>query len=167
MEEVAGTAEKLAKDKVTAAPPPPFRHRVTQSVYSRIYSEDRKEARNKRAEQRRLRATGIEKLGEEEYKRLLQEIDKITQTPVDIEQLIDKRMNELAERLEAEEKEKEEEEKRKTRPGTSKTTIPTTRSSTKKRQLDVDTDKTESRKTDPQLKAKKKVRIDVDDASRS
>ena len=166
MEEVAGTAEKLAKDKVTAAPPQPFRQRVTQSVYSRVYSEDGKEARDKRAEQRRLRATGIEKLGEEEYKRLLQEIDKMTQTPVDIEQLINKRMNELAERLEAEEKEKEEEEKRKTRPGTSKTTIPTTRSSTKKRQFEVDTDKTESRKAD-ESKAKKKVRIDVDDASKS
>ena len=90
MEEVAGTAEKLAKDKVTTAPPQPFRQRVTQSMYSRVYSEDGKEARNKRAEQRRLRATGIEKLGEEEYKRLLQEIDKMTQTPVNIEQLIDK-----------------------------------------------------------------------------
>ena len=55
-----------------------------------VYSEDGREARNKRAEQRRLRATGIEKLGEEEYKRLLQEIDKMTQTPVNIEQLIDK-----------------------------------------------------------------------------
>ena len=51
MEEVAGTAEKLAKDKVTAAPPMPFRRRVTQSVYSRVYLEDGKEARNKRAEQ--------------------------------------------------------------------------------------------------------------------
>ena len=166
MEEVAGTAEKLAKDKVTEAPPQPFRKRVTQSVYSRVYSGDGKDARNKRAEQRRLRATGIEKLGEEEYKRLLQEIDKMTQMPVDMEQLIDKRMNELAERLEAEEKEKEEEEKRKTRPGTSKTTTPTTRSSTKKRQLEVDTDKTESRKVD-ESKAKKKVRIDADDESRN
>ena len=167
MEEVAGTAEKLAKDKVTAAAPPqPFRQRVTQSVYSRVYSENEKEARDKRAEQRRLRATGIEKLGEEEYKRLLQEIDRMTQTPVDIGQLIDKRMNELAERLEAEEKEKEEEEKRKTRPGTSKTTTLTTRSSTKKRQLEVDTDKTKSRKAD-ESKAKKKVRIDADDASKS
>ena len=155
MEEVARTAEKLAKDKVTAAPPQPFRKRVTQSVYSRVYSEDGKDARNKRAEQRRLRATGIEKLGEEEYKRLLQEIDKMTQTPVDMEQLIDKRMNELAERLEAEEKEKEEEEKRKTRPGTSKTTT-----------LEVDTDKTESRKVD-ESKDKKKVRIDADDESRN
>ena len=70
MEEVAGTAEKLAKDKVTA-PPPPFRRRATQSIYSRVYSEDGKEARNKRAEQRRLRATGIEKLGEEEYKKVI------------------------------------------------------------------------------------------------
>ena len=88
MEEVAGTAEKLAKDKVTAAPPPPpFRRRATQSIYSRVYSEDGKEARNKRAEQRRMRATGIEKLGEEEYKKLLEEIDKMTQTPVDMQKV--------------------------------------------------------------------------------
>ena len=62
MEEVAGTAEKLAKDKVTA-PPPPFRRRATQSIYSRVYSEDGKEARNKRAEQRRLTSDGSRKTG--------------------------------------------------------------------------------------------------------
>ena len=146
MEEVAGTAEKLAKDKVTTAPPPPFRQRVTKSIYSRVYSEDGREARNKRAEQRRMRATGIEKLGEEEYKKLLQEIDRMTQTPVDMQELIDKRMKEIAERLEAEEKEKEVEEQRKTRPGTSTETIPTTRSSTKKRKSETDTDKTGSEK---------------------
>ena len=145
MEDVAGTAERLAKDRV---PPQPFRQRVTQSVYSKVYSEDGREARNKRAEQRQLRATGIEKLGEEEYKRLLQEIDKMTQTPVNIEQLIDKRMNELAERLEAEEKEKEaaEKQKSKDKPGTSTETIPTTRSSTRKRESETDTDKSKLRK---------------------
>ena len=158
MEDVAGTAERLAKDKVTTVPPQPFRQRVTQSLYSKVYSEDGREARNKRAEQRRLRATGIEKLGEEEYKRLLQEIDKMTQTPVNIEQLIDKRMNELAERLEAEEKEKEAEEKQKSkdRPGTSTEAIPITRSSTRKRKSETDTGKSESRKTDPQPKPKVK-----------
>ena len=164
MEDVAGKAEKLAKDKVATVPPPPFRQRVTQSIYSRVYSEDGREARNKRAEQRRMRATGIEKLGEEEYKKLLQEIDRMTQTPVNMQELIDKRMKEISERLEAEEKEKVEE-KRKSRPGTSTETIPTTRSSTKKRKSETDTDKSESRKTDPQLKAKKKVRVDVDDES--
>ena len=112
MEDVAGTAEKLAKDKAAEAPPPPFRQRATQSIYSRIYSEDGREARNKRAEQRRMHATGIEKLGEEEYKKLLQEIDKMTQTPVNMQELIDKHMKEISERLEAEEKQKDKSEKR-------------------------------------------------------
>ena len=153
MEEVAGTAEKLAKDKV-AAPPPPFRRRATQSIYSRVYSEDGKEARNKRAEQRRMRATGIEKLGEEEYKKLLEEIDRMTQTPVDMDELINKRMKEIAERMEAEGKEKEVPEQRKTRPGTSTETRPTTRSSTKSRQPE---------KADPRQKSKGKRSDQIDD----
>ena len=123
MEDVAGTAEKQAKDKAAKAPPP-FQQRVTQSIYSRAYSSDGREARNKRAEQRRMRATRIEKLGDQEYKKLLQEIDQMTQTPVNMQELIDKRMKEISERLEAEEKEKEVAEQRKTRsqdkPGTSK-----------------------------------------------
>ena len=154
MEEVAGTAEKLAKDKVTAPPPPPFRRRTTQSIYSRVYSEDGKEARNKRAEQRRMRATGIEKLGEEEYKKLLEEIDRMTQTPVDMDELINKRMKEIAERMEAEGKEKEVPEQRKTRPGTSTETRPTTRSSTTSRQPE---------KADPQQKSKGKRSDQIDD----
>ena len=171
MEDVAGTAERLAKDKVATVPPTPFRQRVTQSMYSKVYSEDGREARNKRAEQRRIRTTGIEKLGEEEYKRLLQEIDKMTQTPVNMQELIDKRMKEITERLEAEEKEKEEEEKRKgkDRPGTSTETILTTRSSTKKRKSETDAGKSELRKTDPQPKPKVKQteQVDIDDASKS
>ena len=154
MEEVAGTAEKLAKDKVTAPPPPPFRRRATQSIYSRVYSEDGKEARNKRAEQRRLRVTGIEKLGEEEYKKLLEEIDRMTQTPVDMQELINKRMKEIAERLEAEGKEKEVPEQRKTRPRTSTETRPTTRSSTTRRQPE---------KVDPRQKSKGKRSDQIDD----
>ena len=71
-----------------------------------------------------MRATGIEKLGDQEYKKLLLEIDQMSQTPVNMEELIDKRMKEISERLEAEEREKEEAEQRKTRsqdkPGTSK-----------------------------------------------
>ena len=153
MEEVAGTAEKLAKDKVTA-PPPPFRKRATQSIYSRVYSEDGKEARNKRAEQRRMRATGIEKLGEEEYKKLLEEIDRMTQTPVDMNELINKRMKEIAERLEEEGKEKEVQEQQKTRPGTSTETRPTTRSSTTNRQTE---------KADPRQKPKDKRSDNIDD----
>ena len=153
MEEVAGAAEKLAKDKVTA-PPPPFRRRTTQSIYSRVYSEDGKEARNKRAEQRRLRATGIEKLGEEEYKKLLEEIDRMTQTPVDMNELINKRMKEIAERLEAEGKEKEVPKQQKTRPGTSMETRPTTRASTTNRQTE---------KADPWQKPKGKRSDNIDD----
>ena len=169
MEEVAGTAEKLAKDKVTAPPPPPFRRRATQSIYSWVYSEDGKEARNKRAEQRRMRATGIEKLGEEEYKKLLEEIDRMTQTPVDMQELINKRMKEIAERLEAEGKEKEVAEQRKTRPGTSTETRPTTRSSTTRRKPETDTDKTKSGKTDsqPKLGTKQSKQVKIDDESKS
>ena len=49
-----------------------------------------------------------DKLGKKEYTKLLQEIDQMSQTPVNMEQLIDKRMKEIAERLEAEQQEKEE-----------------------------------------------------------
>ena len=97
MEEVAGTAEKLVKDKATEVPPP-FRKRATPSVYSKVYSTDGSAARNWRAEQRRIRATGIEKLGDKEYKKLLEEIDQMSQKPVDMEKLINKRMQEIAER---------------------------------------------------------------------
>ena len=45
MEDVARTAEKLAKDKV-AREPEPFRKRVTPSIYSRVYSTDGCEARD-------------------------------------------------------------------------------------------------------------------------
>ena len=177
MEDVAGTAEKLAKDKAAKEPPPPFRQRVTQSVYSKIYSEDGREARNKRAEQRRMRATGIEKLGEEEYKKLLQEIDKMTQTLVNMQELIDKRMKEISERLEAEAKQTETEQRRQTRsqdrPGTS-TDIeaePTIRrSSPRKRKPDTEMEegaKKETKKTEPQPKDGQNERAGIDDASKS
>ena len=137
MEDVAGTAEKLAKDKA-AKVPQPFRKRVTPSIYSKVYSSDGQEARDRRAEQRRMRATRIEKLGDKEYKKLLQEIDQMSQTPVNMEELINKWMQEIAERLEVEEQETEAQEKRKTRsqdkPGTSKDTgsVPARRSSPRK-----------------------------------
>ena len=144
-------------------------------MYSKDYSADGREARDKRAEQRRIRATGIEKLGEEEYKRLLQEIDRMTQTPVNMQELIDKRMKEISERLEADEKQKESDGQRQTRsqdrPGTSKDTdsVPARRSSPRKRKPDVDTEKDGSKKkakkTDP--KVKQSEQIDIDDASKS
>ena len=181
MEDVAGTDEKLAKDKAAQAPPPPppppFRQRAMQSIYSRIYSEDGREVRNKRAEQRRMRATGIEKLGEEEYKKLLQEIDRMTQTPVNMQELIDKRMKEISERLEAEEKQTEAEQRRQTRsqdrPGTFKDTEsePARRSSPRKRKPDADMEKDgskkETKKTDPQPKVRQSERVEIDDASKS
>ena len=101
MEDVAGTAEKLAKDKAAKDPPPPFWKRSTQSIYSRVYVTDGHEARDKRAQQRQMRTTGVDKLGEKEYEKLLQEIDQMSQTPVNMAELIDKRMKEISERLEA------------------------------------------------------------------
>ena len=115
MEDVAGKAEKLAKDKAKKDPPPPFRKRVTPSVYSHTYSTDGREAHNKRAQQRAVHTTGIDKLGEKEYMKLLQEVDLMTQTPVNIKELINKRMKEIEERLVAEEQEKEAAERRETR----------------------------------------------------
>ena len=176
MEEVAGTAEKLAKDKATEVPPP-FRKRTTPSVYSKVYSTDGSAARNRRAEQRRIRATGIEKLGDKEYKKLLEEIDQMSQTPVNMEELINKRMQEIAERLEVEEKEKETEGRRQTRsqdrPGMSKDTesVPARRSSPRKRKPDTEAEndglKKEAKKPDPEPKVRQSERVDIDDTSRS
>ena len=97
MEDVAGKAEQLAKDKAKKDPPPLFQKRVTPSVYSCTYSTDGREARNKRAQQRVVLATGIDKLGEKDYTKLLQEVDLMTQTPVNIEELINKWMKEIEE----------------------------------------------------------------------
>ena len=59
--------------------------------------------------------TGITKLGEVEYKRLLQEVDLMTKEKVDIDKIINKRLKEIEERLQAEEKEKENQDRRQTR----------------------------------------------------
>ena len=107
MESVAGRVEELTKSRAKD-PPPPFRKRVTPSLYSRIYSSNGKEARNKRAQQRAARTTGINKLGEDEYRKLLQEIDLMTHaTPANIEELINKQMKEIEKRVAAEQQEKE------------------------------------------------------------
>ena len=95
----------------------------------------------------RVRTTGIDKLGEKEYMKLLQEVDLMTQTPVNIEELINKRMKEIEERLVAEEQEKEAAERRETRSqankaSTSMTTdlgaVPAQRSSLRKRKTDAE-----------------------------
>ena len=147
MEDVAGKAERLAKDRAKKDPPPPFRKRVTPSLYSRTYSTDGREARNKRAQQRAVRATGIDKLGKKEYMKLLQEVDLMMQTPVNIEELINKRMKEIEECLAAEQQEREAAEWRETRSqaskaSTSKATdigpVPAQRSSPRKWKTDAE-----------------------------
>ena len=154
MESVAGRVEELTKSKVKD-PPPPFRKRVTPSLYSRIYSSDGKEARNKRAQQRAARTTGINKLGEDEYRKLLQEIDLMTHTPANIKELINKRMKEIDKRQAAARQEKEALERRQTRsqtdkPGTSAATDTGTETvqmaSQRKRKAD-DTDDTSRSRT--------------------
>ena len=104
MEQVAGRAETLAKEKVKDTPAPT---KNPQNIYTKVYSSDGKETRSKRAEQRELRQTALDKLGDKEYKRLLQEIDWMTHTSVDINKLIDKRVKEIEERLELERREEE------------------------------------------------------------
>ena len=80
-----------------------------------MYASDGKAARDKRAKQRELRQTALNKLGDREYKKLLQEVDLMTHTSVDINKLIDKRVNEIQERMEAERKEEEAAQRRVTR----------------------------------------------------
>ena len=155
MRSVARRVEELTKSRVKEDPAPPFRKRVTPSLYSRIYSSDEKEACNKRAQQRAAHTTGINKLGEDEYRKLLQEIDLMTHTPVNIEELINKRMKEIEQRLVAEQQEKEASERCQTRsqtdkPGTSGATDMGTelvqRVSQRKRKAD-DTDDTSRSRT--------------------
>ena len=100
MEHVAGRAESLAKDKVKD-PPPRLRAHKTESIYTKVYTSDGKEARNKHAQQREIRQTAVEKLGEQEYRKLLQEVDLMTHTPVDMNKIINKRVNEIEERMAA------------------------------------------------------------------
>ena len=117
-----------------------------------------------------MRTTGIKKLGDKEYKKLLQEIDQMSQTPVNMEELIDKRMKEISERLEAEEQEKEAAEQRKTRsqdkPGTSKDTgsVPARRSSPRKRKPDAEPEKDMKKKMDLEPKDRPRKETDIDDA---
>ena len=110
------------------------------------------------------------------YKKLLQEIDKMTQTPVNMQELIDKRMKEISERLEVEAKQTETEQRRQTRsqdrPGTSKDieSEPTRRSSPRKRKPDTDMEegtKKETKKTEPQPKDEQSERVGIDDALKS
>ena len=113
MEDVAGRVEELSKSKITtAAPPQPFRKQKTQSITkyadwdARQYATDGKTSREKRAQQRHIRVFGMQKLGMNEYRKLMQEIDQMTDPDVDVMAMVNKRIKEIREQLDAEEKEK-------------------------------------------------------------
>ena len=164
MEDVAGRVEELSKSKITtAAPPAPFRKRKTQSITKyanwdvRQYATDGKTSRDKRAQQRHIRVFGMQKLGMNEYRKLMQEIDQMTDPDVDVMAMVNKRIKEIRERLDAEEKEKVEGQRRQIgsrteKADTSTTTMESvdTRKTTgakKPKQKDVDTvDESRSRK---------------------
>ena len=142
MEHVAGRAESLAKDKVKD-PPPPFRQRKTESIYTKVYSSDGKEAREKRAQQHEIHQTAVEKLGEKEYRKLIQEVDFWTHTPIDMNRMMNKRVNEIQERMNALRKEEEASQRR------------TTRS-----QAGTSTETTDETEPVPQLRSLKRKNID-------
>ena len=56
----------------------------------------------------------MQKLGMVEYRKLMEEVDQMTNEPVDVMALVNKRIEELRECLESEEKEKWEKEHRQT-----------------------------------------------------
>ena len=56
----------------------------------------------------------MQKLGMVEYRKLMEEVDQMTNEPLDVMALVNKRIEELRERLEAEEKEKQKRERRQT-----------------------------------------------------
>ena len=121
MEHVAGKAEELTKAKVKDDPPPPFRKRKMRSVSKfadwdpKKYAMDRKTSRDKRAEQHHIKVFGMQELGMVEYRKLMEEVDQMRGEPVDVMALVNKRIEEVRERLEAEEKEKQEREHRQTK----------------------------------------------------
>ena len=133
MENVAGRVEELSKSKITtAAPPEPFRKWKTQSITKyadwdmRQYATDGKTSRDKRAQQRHIRVFGMQKLGMTEYRKLMQEIDQMTNQDVDVMAMVNKRIEEVRERLDVEEKEKVERRRRQSRSRTEKAGTSTT-----------------------------------------
>ena len=56
----------------------------------------------------------MQKLGMVEYRKLMEEVDQMTNEPVDVMALVNKQIEELCEHLESEEKEKQEKERRQT-----------------------------------------------------
>ena len=196
MEHVAGKAEELTKAKIKDAPPPPFRKHKTQSVSKfadwdpKKYATDGKASRDKRAEKHHIRVFGMQKLGMVEYRKLMEEVDQMTNEPVDVMALVNKRIEELCEHLEVEEKEKQERECRQTqskmgKAGTSSATKMTTeptqeprkracgvddidesrsRTGAKKPKPSKSTEKKEGRKTTGAKKPKPKTDDAVDES---
>ena len=125
MEDVAGKAEQLAKAKAKDDPPPLFRKCKMQSVSKfadwdpKKYATDGKASRDKRAQQCHIRVFGMQKLGMVEYCKLMEEVDQMTNEPVDVMALVNKRI-EVHEHLEVKEKEKQEGERRQTQSKTDK-----------------------------------------------
>ena len=73
----------------------------------------------------------MQKLGMVEYRKLMEEVDQMTNEPIDVMALVNKWIEEVHERLEVEEKEKQERKRRQTqsktdKAGTSSTTTTTT-----------------------------------------
>ena len=62
----------------------------------------------------------MQKLGMVEYHKLMEEVDQMTNKPVDVMALVNKRIEEVHEHLEAEEKEKQERKHRQTQSKTDK-----------------------------------------------
>ena len=186
MEDVASRVEELSKSKITtAAPPAPFRKWKTQSITKyadwdvRQYATDGKTSRDKRAQQRHIRVFGMQKLGMKEYRKLMQEIDQMTDPDVDVMAMVNKRIKEIHERLDAEEKEKVEGQRRQIssrteKAGTSTTTMESvdTRKTTgakKPKQKDGDTvdesrNRVDTRKTTGAKKPKQKDGDTVDES---
>ena len=132
----------------------------------------------------------MQKLGMVEYRKLMEEVDQMTNEPVEVMALVNKRIEEVRECLEAEEKEKQEREHRQTqsktdKAGTSSTTTMTTeptqehrtrtrgvddidesrsRTGTKKPKPSKSTEKEEVRKTTGAKKPKPKTDDAVDES---
>ena len=173
MEQVAGRAETLAKDKTKEAIPPPFRKRVTRGVKEldwdpKTYTEG-KESRDERNRKRTIKVFGMEQLGLDEYQKLMREIDSMTGS-AELDKIVRKRIKEVKERLENERLAREAEAKRKTRSqteaGTSKDPVPPVpeTGSPRKRKRQEETVRKEiggkaPKKTEPDVKKAKKSEV--------
>ena len=175
MEDVASRVEELSKSKITTGPPQPLGKRKTQSITkyadwdARQYATDGKTSREKRAQQRHIRVFGMQKLGMNEYRKLMQEIDQMTDPDVDVMAMVNKRIKEIRERLDAEEKEKVEGQRRQIRSRMDSVETRKTTGAKKPKQKDGDTvdesrTRVDTRKTTGAKKPKQKDGDTVDES---